>query len=113
MSLTQKMGFVESFKNEDQYHHCMLNVYNFTENELTRGLKPNRNSYFCYPITEDNEIFGVIYYDSKVHDTFLYTPSTGRCGPYGIDEADPVYKYHAKFYDEIKAILKEIKLLMG
>lgn len=63
---------VENFQDDTGYREQMIAKYNYTAEEL-RNRRADRRSYFCYSLVdENNNVLGLIYFDSSQPNTFTY-----------------------------------------
>lgn len=71
-----KESLVENFQSDEEHNDKMLNLYNFRKEEIQK-INNKTNSYFTYPILDDNfKVLGVIYLESNRVNTFTSDKST-------------------------------------
>lgn len=65
-----KLILTENFHDDQEYRNLMVSNYKFTNDEMQKR-SINKRSYFAFPlINENNDVKGVIFFDSNVEGTF-------------------------------------------
>lgn len=70
-AFTKSTGeFTENFSDYNEKRKKLVEIYNFTTEEAEHQLKDGEMSYYCCPINNDGELWGVLYMNAKRTFTF-------------------------------------------